>query len=246
MKISVCIPMYNEGDICISCAEKLHGEMAGLFEKYGWDYEIIFCDDGSSDGCREKIERIATEKISVVGYGENRGKGSAVREAVKNTSGDIVVYTDCDLAYGTAVIEKAACELTRCRADMLLGSRNMGNDGYEGYSKRRKIASKIYIKVIAVFAGFRLTDSQCGFKAFKGESARKIFSLCRAFVHLKSPCIFPTKRTISLKSNTIGSTFCFLAFTHCNSCFWFTTSDAHFISFFHKPSPTLQNMPLQR
>lgn len=178
MKISVCIPMYNEGDICISCAEKLHGEMAGLFEKYGWDYEIIFCDDGSSDGCREKIERLATEKISVVGYGENRGKGSAVREAVKRTTGDIVVYTDCDLAYGTAVIEKAACELMRTGADMLLGSRNMGNDGYEGYSKRRKIASKIYIKVIAVFAGFRLTDSQCGFKAFKGESARKIFSLC--------------------------------------------------------------------
>jgi dolichyl-phosphate beta-glucosyltransferase len=170
--------MYNEGDICVSCAEKLHGEMAGLSEKYGWDYEIIFCDDGSSDGCREKIERLATEKISVVGYGENRGKGSAVREAVKNTTGDIVVYTDCDLAYGTAVIEKAACELMRCKADMLLGSRNMGNDGYEGYSKRRKIASKIYIKVIAVFAGFRLTDSQCGFKAFKGESARKIFSLC--------------------------------------------------------------------
>ena len=178
MKISVCIPMYNEGDICVSCAEKLHGEMAGLSEKYGWDYEIIFCDDGSSDGCREKIERLATEKISVVGYGENRGKGSAVREAVKNTTGDIVVYTDCDLAYGTAVIEKAACELMRTGADMLLGSRNMGNDGYEGYSKRRKIASKIYIKVIAVFAGFRLTDSQCGFKAFKGESARKIFSLC--------------------------------------------------------------------
>lgn len=170
--------MYNEGDICVSCAEKLHGEMAGLSEKYGWDYEIIFCDDGSSDGCREKIERLATEKISVVGYGENRGKGSAVREAVKNTTGDIVVYTDCDLAYGTAVIEKAACELMRTGADMLLGSRNMGNDGYEGYSKRRKIASKIYIKVIAVFAGFRLTDSQCGFKAFKGESARKIFSLC--------------------------------------------------------------------
>ena len=178
MKISVCIPMYNEGDICVSCAEKLHGEMAGLSEKYGWDYEIIFCDDGSSDGCREKIERLATEKISVVGYGENRGKGSAVREAVKSTTGDIVVYTDCDLAYGTAVIEKAACELMRAGADMLLGSRNMGNDGYEGYSKRRKIASKIYIKVIAVFAGFRLTDSQCGFKAFKGESARKIFSLC--------------------------------------------------------------------
>ncbi len=170
--------MYNEGDICVSCAEKLHGEMAGLSEKYGWDYEIIFCDDGSSDGCREKIERIATERISVVGYGENRGKGSAVREAVKNTTGDIVVYTDCDLAYGTAVIEKAACQLIRTKADMLLGSRNMGNDGYEGYSKRRKIASKIYIKVIAVFAGFRLTDSQCGFKAFSGDSARKIFSLC--------------------------------------------------------------------
>lgn len=170
--------MYNEGDICVNCAEKLLGEMAGLSEKYGWDYEIIFCDDGSTDGCGDKIRRLAADKVSVIGYEKNRGKGCAVREAVKNTTGDMVVYTDCDLAYGTAVIEKAVKELLERGADMLIGSRNMGNDGYEGYSKRRKIASKIYIKVIALFAGFRLSDSQCGFKAFKGESARKIFSLC--------------------------------------------------------------------
>ncbi len=178
MKISVCIPMYNEGDICISSAKALHREMKGLSEKYGWDFEIIFCDDGSSDGCGEKIKRLQLGGVSVIGYEKNRGKGAAVREAVKITDGDTVVYTDCDLAYGTAVIEKATLELLQTGADMLIGSRNLEGDGYEGYSKRRKLASKIYIKVIAVFAGFRLTDSQCGFKAFRGESARKIFSNC--------------------------------------------------------------------
>ncbi len=178
MKISVCIPMYNEGDTCISSAKALFTEMKGLSEKYGWDYEIIFCNDGSADDCGEKIKRLKLSGVSVIGYEKNRGKGAAVREAVKITGGDIVIYTDCDLAYGTAVIERGALELLRTEADMLIGSRNLEGDGYEGYSKRRKLASKIYIKVIAVFAGFRLSDSQCGFKAFRGASARKIFSAC--------------------------------------------------------------------
>lgn len=178
MKISVCIPMYNESEICVGCAESLHREMKGLREKYGWDFEIIFCDDGSGDDCRKKIEGLTLSNIVSVGYDVNRGKGGAVREAVSKTDGDIVIYTDCDLAYGTAVIEKAARLISETGADMLVGSRNLKSDGYEGYSVLRKIASKIYIRVIAVFAGFKLTDSQCGFKAFRGDSARRIFSLC--------------------------------------------------------------------
>lgn len=170
--------MYNESSICASCAATLQGEMEALKAKTGWDYEIIFCDDGSKDNCADIVRSLNLEGVIVTGYPDNRGKGSAIREAIKASTGDIVIYTDCDLAYGTEFIGPAVEHLTKTDADMLLGSRNLSNDGYEGYTFIRKLASKTYIKVIALFAGFKLSDSQCGFKGFKGDAARKIFSLC--------------------------------------------------------------------
>ena len=64
-------------------------------------------------------------------------------------------------------------------ADMLIGSRNIGKDGYEGYTFLRKIMSKVYIKVLCITGGFKLSDSQCGFKAFRAQTAEEIFSKCK-------------------------------------------------------------------
>ena len=100
-----------------------------------------------------------------------------MRTAVEASVGDCVIYTDCDLAYGTDVIFEAAKVIGGGEA-AAVGSRNLSADGYGSYTFLRRVASKAYIKVIAAFAGFRLSDSQCGFKAFDGDCARKIFSLC--------------------------------------------------------------------
>lgn len=179
MKISVCIPMYNESEICREAADRLFRAMEERRGEY--DYEVIFCDDGSGDGTaeilREHIADSGYKNLRVIGYENNRGKGAAVREAVLHTDGDCVVYTDCDLAYGTDVIFTAA-ELTAGGAAFAVGSRNLDPDGYGEYTPLRRAASKIYIKMIALCAGFRLSDSQCGFKAFDGDTARRIFSLC--------------------------------------------------------------------
>ena len=181
MKISVCIPMYNEEAIAADCARTLHDAMTAHSVMTGDSFEIIFCDDGSTDRCADCVREAAAQlsDITVVGYTDNRGKGSAVREAIAASTGDIVIYTDCDLAYGTDVIGKAVAQLKESGADVLIGSRNLTGDGYEGYTFIRKLASKTYIKVLNLFAGFRLSDSQCGFKAFRGDCARKIFPLVK-------------------------------------------------------------------
>ena len=170
--------MYNEASVCADCAKTLSGAMKSLCADKGWDWEVLFCDDGSNDGCASIIEKLEIDGVRVLGYPDNKGKGRAVREAVLATEGDVVIYTDCDLAYGTDVIGEAVEKLLESGADMLLGSRNIHRDGYLGYTAMRKFASKVYIKVIAIYAGFKMTDSQCGFKAFRGECARKIFSHC--------------------------------------------------------------------
>ena len=89
------------------------------------------------------------------------------------------MFTDADLAYGTDVIRQAYEQLTQSRAGMLIGSRNLGKDGYEGYTAIRKLMSKLYIRVLCLVGGFRLSDSQCGCKAFSGEAAREIFRHCQ-------------------------------------------------------------------
>lgn len=179
MKVSICIPMYNEEAIAADCARTLHDAMAAHTVLTGDSFEIIFCDDGSSDKCAERVREVAAElsDILVVGYPDNRGKGSAVREAIAASSGDIVIYTDCDLAYGTDVIGEAVAKMKESGVDVLIGSRNLTDDGYENYTPIRKLASKTYIRVLNLFAGFKLSDSQCGFKAFRGDCARKIFPL---------------------------------------------------------------------
>jgi len=181
MKISVCIPMYNEAQIAADTARTVWKAMDGLRRLHGWDFEVIFADDGSRDDCAARVECAAREDgldgVRVVGYGENRGKGAAVREAVLASDGDIVFYTDCDLAYGTDVIGEAAA-LYAEEIDAVIGSRRLTEDGYEGYTPLRRLASKVYIRILCTVGGFRLSDSQCGFKSFRGDAARKIFARC--------------------------------------------------------------------
>ena len=175
--------MYNESDTVENCAEALLRKMVFISETKGYDFEIIMCDDGSTDDTRRKAEAAARSdgRIRVIGYKDNKGKGFAVREAVAASRGDAVLYTDCDLAYGTDVIGDALDRLIRgasFTSDVLIGSRNLTKDGYSGYGFFRKAASKIYIKTLSLLGGFSLTDSQCGFKVFGGECARRIFSYC--------------------------------------------------------------------
>ena len=169
MKFSLCIPMYNESSIIADTAKTLSVFMESNFS----DYEILFSDDGSTDGSGDIVRALALPNVRVVGYEKNRGKGSAAE-------GDVVMFTDSDLAYGTDVLLRVFEEMTKADApDVLVGSRNIAADGYEGYTFMRKVASKTYIKVLCAVGGLRLSDSQCGCKAFSGKAAKAIFSRCQ-------------------------------------------------------------------
>ena len=175
MKISICIPMYNENRVIAATAETLSKYMSANFE----DYEILFCSDGSTDGCDETVRALALPNVRVIGYEKNQGKGCAVRTAMLAATGDVRMFTDADLAYGTDVIKKVAdAFVANPEADLVIGSRNLDKSGYEGYTFLRKLMSKVYIKVLCIAGGFKLSDSQCGCKAFRATAAEKIFSRC--------------------------------------------------------------------
>ena len=175
MKISLVIPMYNESKIIEATAIELSEYMSKNFDSY----EILFSNDGSKDDCAEKCAALNLPNVRIVGYENNRGKGCAVREGIMQAQGDIIMFTDADLAYGTDVIKRYYDKMTESPdTDMLIGSRNISADGYEGYTFLRKVMSKTYIKVLCIVGGFKLSDSQCGCKAFRRDTAKEIFSRC--------------------------------------------------------------------
>lgn len=179
MKISLVIPMYNESLIIADTARRLSHYMSETFPSY----EIIFSDDGSTDGSADIVRSLELPYVKVTAYSENRGKGSAVREGVMRAEGELVMFTDADLAYGVEIIKDFYdfyFDSEKSEAPkMMIGSRNLGADGYHGYTRWRRFVSKTYIKLLCAMGGFKLSDSQCGCKAFDREAAQNIFSRCK-------------------------------------------------------------------
>lgn len=175
MKISLVIPMYNESGIIADTAKSVNEYMSENFS----DYEVLFVDDGSKDNSAGIVEALAFPNIRVTGYGGNRGKGAAIRHGMLEASGDVIMFTDADLAYGLDVVKRVYDIFEKNpETKMVTGSRNLSDDGYEGYTFLRKVMSKTYIKVLCIVGGFKLSDSQCGCKAFSGKAAKDIFSRC--------------------------------------------------------------------
>ena len=150
VKITLIIPMYNESSIIADTAKTLSEYMQNNFDSY----EILFSDDGSKDGSADIVRELDLPCVRVVGYEQNHGKGCAIRTGMLEAHGEIVMFTDADLAYGTDVIKEAYDKLSQADANMLIGSRNLSKDGYEGYTALRKLMSKIYIKVLCMVGGF--------------------------------------------------------------------------------------------
>ncbi len=178
MRISVCIPMYNEAAVIADNARRLWEYMESNFVNSDGvrEYEIIYANDGSLDGCDKIVQDMNLPGIKVVGYETNKGKGFAVKTAMLASCGDIAMFTDADLAYGTEVILRMLETFdNHPESALVIGSRNLSKDGYSNYTLIRKIASKAYIKVLCLVGGFKLSDSQCGCKGFRREAVDKIF-----------------------------------------------------------------------
>ncbi len=100
MKISIIIPVFNE--------QKTVEEVIKKVLNLPLEKEIIVVDDGSTDGTREILEqlKVKSEKLKVMFHKKNSGKGSAIRTALSEVSGDIVCIQDADLEYNTDEIKR--------------------------------------------------------------------------------------------------------------------------------------------
>lgn len=176
MILSVVIPMYNESAIVADAIRTLDEAMKAKLSQT--DYELIFVSDGSTDDCAAIARSMTAEhpNLKVLEYMPNQGKGCAVRTGMLAAKGDFVLFTDCDLAYGTDLLFNFLRRFRDGGCDVIIGSRAKG--GYDGYPFLRKLMSKTYLKVVSIAAGFRHSDSQAGIKGFSQEAAKAIFGEC--------------------------------------------------------------------
>ena len=178
--LSVVIPSYNEQ----ARIEDTLTSVLAYLQARECSYEIIIVDDGS----RDKTARIVDSKIHgldcarLIAYQPNRGKGYAVRQGMLTSRGEIAVFTDADLSTPVTEIE-VALKHVQDGFDVVIGSRAMAESKISRYQPQyRRVGSRVFNILRDGIVGVdisRFKDTQCGFKAFRGPVARRLFGLAR-------------------------------------------------------------------
>jgi len=158
MKISVIIPVYNE----VESINELHKQIVKALEDYS-TYEIIFIDDGSSDGSVEIIKTICEldNSIKLIQFHRNYGKSAALAEGFKHANGNYIITMDADLQDDPNEIKNLVNKLEE------------GFDVVSGWKKDRKdplskrLPSKLFNFVTRLFTGVYIHDFNCGLKIYR-------------------------------------------------------------------------------
>ena len=158
MKISVVIPVYNE----VESVEQLYKELIKVLSSFD-SYQIIFVDDGSSDGSVNVIKKIIENDINtnIIQFHRNYGKSAALGEGFKNANGEYIITMDADLQDDPKEIPNLVSKLEE------------GFDLVSGWKKNRKdplskkIPSKFFNFITRLFTGVKIHDFNCGLKIYR-------------------------------------------------------------------------------
>jgi glycosyltransferase involved in cell wall biosynthesis len=165
IEISVVVPVYNEEGNLPLLIPKLVEVLKGL----GRSHEMIFVDDGSSDGSPRILKEMASQHpfLRILRFRENRGLSTALLAGMREARGETIVTLDSDLQNDPADIPRLLKYLDRY--DMATGWRQKREDSW-----LKKIASKIANAVRNWVSGETIQDSACTFRAFKKECIKEI------------------------------------------------------------------------
>jgi glycosyltransferase involved in cell wall biosynthesis len=160
MRLSVIMPVYNEKATLEEIVERVQ---AVPIEK-----EIIIVDDGSTDGTREILKKLASQKnISVFLHKKNRGKGAALCTGLKHVTGDYVIFQDADLEYHPEEYPLLLAPLEKGDADVVYGSRFKGSG--RAFLFWHKVGN-IFLNVVTnILYNSTLTDMETCYKMFRSD-----------------------------------------------------------------------------
>jgi glycosyltransferase involved in cell wall biosynthesis len=164
--LSVIVPVLNER----GSLPELYGSLTGVLGRINREYEIIFVDDGSSDGsielCRSLVE--SDPRVTLVELRRHFGKATALQAGFQVAKGAIIITMDADL-------QDDPVEIPR-----FLAALDEGVDLVSGWKKDRQdpwtktLPSKIFNSVTSLLTGIKLRDFNCGFKAYRREVVQSL------------------------------------------------------------------------
>lgn len=193
-KISIVIPVYNEEE----SLEKLYTQIKDvLINNKLENYEIIFVNDGSSDGSVAIIKKLSMNdrNIRLISFRRNFGKAMVLETAFRNVSGDIIITMDADLQDDPIEIPNFINKIEE-GYDLVSGWKYNRKDPLE-----KRLPSKLFNRVTSMLSGVKIHDFNCGFKAYRREvtdnidiygelhryipvlASRKGFSITEIIVH---------------------------------------------------------------
>lgn len=167
--LSIVIPAYLEEKNIPSTLKAL----SDYFDKQDYTVEYISVDDGSSDNTAD-VARSAGARV--IRFDRNRGKGAAVRAGMLEASGEYILFTDADYPYRIDAVEDCLKSF-ESGADVVIGSRNISGSDRGRERLKRRMISKVGNIIARIFILPGISDTQAGFKCFRRDAARKIFSL---------------------------------------------------------------------
>ena len=163
--LSLVIPVYNERDNL----PVLHREITDVLKSFGDAYEILFVDDGSTDGSGPVLRglRAADPRVRVVTFARNAGQSAAMDAGFKGARGDVVVTLDADLQNDPTDIPRLLEALSGCEA--VVGVRRNRRDNVV-----RRVSSRVANFVRNRLSDETITDTGCSLKAFRRDALRRL------------------------------------------------------------------------
>jgi glycosyltransferase involved in cell wall biosynthesis len=168
MDLSVVVPVFNERENLGPLYEELTRELS----KLGRSYELLFIDDGSTDGGADVLKKIKSSDahLRILRLARNSGQTAALACGLKNASGAIVVAIDADGENDPADIAKLVSTLEQ-GYDLVSGWREQR---WNSSRVTRRFPSLIFNRIISGLTGVRLHDYGCTLKAYRRDLAQRL------------------------------------------------------------------------
>src|SRR5262245_27303129 len=152
-QVSIVLPCYNEKELAVGHTREVYSYL----KKLGWNFELIICDDASTDGTADALGKLTEPEIRVLHYANGPSRRENLSRALQDAKGEALVYMDMDLSTDLEFLNDIVKPVMDSSYDIAIGSRYQ-----QGAEVKRELLrlvySKMYNGTIRVLFGSKVLD----------------------------------------------------------------------------------------